>query len=246
MDYTIFFAILNLILISRLRLTMRDEGISGQKDLIWMTAIPLFSLAFLKINFSWFFLLGYILLIRNFVLYHLEKRKNKLNRNRILLLSANILVIGLLASPLFNMQFAEWVSAADEWFPDIFLTGTQTINWQQFHTILFGFLMILNESNIAIRFILKKLDLAPLSNNHQKVDDRQFRTGRVLGFLERIFVFLFILLNQYTAIGFIIAAKGIVRYPDFGKKNFNEYILIGTLLSVLFAMLCTYFIKAFL
>lgn len=68
----------------------------------------------------------------------------------------------------------------------------------------------------------------------------------MIGFLERIFVFLFILLNQYTAIGFIIAAKGIVRYPDFGKKSFNEYILIGTLLSVLFAMLFAYVTKTLL
>ncbi|MEX0994901.1 MAG: hypothetical protein WD599_05190 [Balneolaceae bacterium] len=79
-----------------------------------------------------------------------------------------------------------------------------------------------------------------------EIDDHQFQTGRVIGFLERIFVYLFILLNQYTAIGFIIAAKGIVRYPDFGKKSFSEYILIGTLLSVLFAMLLAFIVRMFI
>lgn len=245
MNYTIFFLILNLVLISRLRLTMRDDGISGRKDMIWFTVIPLLVLPFLKFNFSWL-LLALYLVIHPIVLTSLEKRKEKLNRNRILTLFANILVTGLLASPLFDLQFAEWLPAVNEWFIDIFLIGDSFINWHYFYTVLFGLLMILNESNIAIRYTLEKLDLAPLSNDHEEIDDRQFRTGRVIGFLERIFVFLFILLNQYTAIGFIIAAKGIVRYPDFGKKSFNEYILIGTLLSVLFAMLFAYVTKTLL
>lgn len=245
MNYTIFFLILNLVLISRLRLTMRDDGISGRMDMIWFTVIPILVLPFLNFNLSWL-LLALYLVIHPIVLTFLEKRKEKLNRNRILTLFANILATGLLASPLFDLQFAEWLPAVNEWFIDIFLIGDSFINWHYFYTVLFGLLMILNESNIAIRYTLKKLDLAPLSNDHEEIDDRQFRTGRMIGFLERIFVFLFILLNQYTAIGFIIAAKGIVRYPDFGKKSFNEYILIGTLLSVLFAMLFAYVIKTLL
>lgn len=245
MNYTIFFVTVNLILISRLRFTMRDEGISGRKDILWLTVIPLLVFPFLSFNLSWLLLAVY-LLIRPLLLTSLEKRKDKLNRNRIFTLSANILAIGLLASPLFDLRFATWSPAVNEWFIDIFLMEESFVNWQYFHTMLFGLLMILNESNIAIRYTLEKLNLAPLSNDHEEIDERQFRTGRVIGFLERIFVFLFILLNQYTAIGFIIAAKGIVRYPDFGKKSFNEYILIGTLLSVLFAILFAYITKIFL
>lgn len=245
MDYIIFFSIVNLILISRLRLTMRDDGISGRKDLFWLTIIPLLILPFLSVNLSWF-LLALYLLIRPLVLTSLERSKNRLNRNRIFTLSANILVIGLLASPLFEMRFAYWSETASEWLIDIFLMEESFVDWLYFNAVLFGLLMVLNESNIAIRFTLEKLNLAPLSNDHHKIDDEQFQTGRVIGFLERIFVFLFILLNQYTAIGFIIAAKGIVRYPDFGKKSFNEYILIGTLISVLFAMFSAYATKIFL
>jgi hypothetical protein len=246
MDYTILFAILNLILISRLCFTLRDEGISVRKDILWLTIIPLLILPFLNFNFSWILLTGYLLLVRPFTLTSLEKNKNKLNQNRILTLFIHIFVIGFLASPVFDLRFAYWLPAAEKEFIDIFFTGEPFLHWQYLHAVMFGILMILNESNIAIRFILEKLALTPLSNDHHEIDDRQFRTGRVIGFLERIFVFLFILLNQYTAIGFIIAAKGIVRYPDFGKKSFNEYILIGTLLSVLFAMLFAYITMAFL
>lgn len=224
---------------------MRDEGVSGSNDLVWLTIIPAIILPFLNFNLSWI-LLAFYLLIRPFALTSLERRKNRLNRNRILTLLANILVIGILASPLFNMRFANWSVVASEWFIDIFLMGESFVNPQYVLAVLFALLMVLNESNIALRFILEKLELAPLSNDHDEIDNRQFRTGRVIGFLERIFVFLFILLNQYTAIGFIIAAKGVVRYPDFGKKSFNEYILIGTFLSVLFAMVFAYMTKIFL
>jgi len=36
-------------------------------------------------------------------------------------------------------------------------------------------------------------------------------------------------IDQYTAIGFLIAAKSIFRYSD--RRDAGEYILIGTLLS---------------
>ena len=246
MNYTLFFAIVNLILISRLCFTMRDEGISGRKDILWLTIIPLLTLPFLNVNLSWVLLAVYLLLIRPIVVTYLEKSKKRLNRNRLLTLFVHILMIGFMASPLFDLRFAGWVSAAEKGFNDLFFTGDPFLHWHYFHAVLFGFLMVLNESNLAIRYTLEKLDLTPLSNDYHEIDDRQFRTGRVIGFLERIFVFLFMLLNQYTAIGFIIAAKGIVRYPDFGKKSFNEYILIGTLLSVLFAMLFACITRLFL
>ncbi|HEX6982721.1 MAG TPA: hypothetical protein VF181_08160 [Balneolaceae bacterium] len=44
-------------------------------------------------------------------------------------------------------------------------------------------------------------------------DEGEYNTGRLIGMLERIFVFLFVLFNQYTAIGFILAAKGVARFP---------------------------------
>jgi len=154
-------------------------------------------------------------------------------------LFVDILAIGILASPLFALQPASWMSGFEQSLLHLFHPeGSEgTVNWQVSFAILFGFLMILNEINLLIRYILEKLQLAPISElQQQQIDEKQFRTGRVIGFLERIFVVLFILMGQYTAIGFVLAAKGVVRYPEFGNRNFAEYILIGTLLSVLMAM----------
>jgi len=61
--------------------------------------------------------------------------------------------------------------------------------------------------------------------------------GAVIGFLERALVLTFVLLNQYTAIGLILTAKSIARYKELDNRRFAEYFLIGTLSSVLFAIL---------
>ena len=58
--------------------------------------------------------------------------------------------------------------------------------------------------------------------------------GKIIGMLERLFVFGFILLNAWSAIGFLIAAKSVFRFGDLteGKnRQLTEYVLIGTLLS---------------
>lgn len=58
--------------------------------------------------------------------------------------------------------------------------------------------------------------------------------GMFIGILERLLVFLFILLDRWEAIGLLIAAKSVFRFNDLRESNnrkWTEYILIGTLLS---------------
>lgn len=65
--------------------------------------------------------------------------------------------------------------------------------------------------------------------------------GTWIGYIERTIILTFILLGQYSAIGFLIAAKSIFRFNgniESKKDRMQaEYILIGTLLSFLFAIL---------
>jgi len=58
--------------------------------------------------------------------------------------------------------------------------------------------------------------------------------------LERLFVFGFILMQQWAAIGLLIAAKSVFRFGDLNKgknRKLTEYVLIGTLLSFGLAIL---------
>lgn len=58
--------------------------------------------------------------------------------------------------------------------------------------------------------------------------------GKWIGIFERILVLTFILTTHYEGIGFLIAAKSILRFNDIKGHNVRkeaEYVLIGTLMS---------------
>lgn len=61
--------------------------------------------------------------------------------------------------------------------------------------------------------------------------------GAIIGILERIFTLTLVLIGQYTALGLIFTAKSVARFEELKNRKFAEYYLIGTLSSILFAML---------
>lgn len=244
MDYVIFLGILNLILFSRLRLMLRDDGIS-RKDMFVIGIIPLLAMPFLEVNLSWFLLLAYLIAYPPVMLIS-EKSTDNLNRNRGLFILLHLVVIGLLCSPLFNLTANMLSDRLINFWSKIFMPQTVISSSGIFgiQLFIFGLLAVLNEANIILRYLFKILGLEKLGAQGEEVDQEEYNTGRIIGLLERIFVFLFVLLNQYTAIGFILAAKGVARFQDFKSRTFAEYVLIGTLLSALLAMIVAFAVKA--
>jgi hypothetical protein len=59
------------------------------------------------------------------------------------------------------------------------------------------------------------------------------KAGMWIGRCERVLVLTFIITNQYTALGFLMTAKSILRFSDReqGAQKKTEYILVGTLMS---------------
>ena len=55
--------------------------------------------------------------------------------------------------------------------------------------------------------------------------------GAWIGLLERALVFAFVLAGQVTAIGFLIAAKSVLRFRYASERSTSEYVIIGTLAS---------------
>lgn len=73
-------------------------------------------------------------------------------------------------------------------------------------------------------------------NSHSGLEN----AGMWIGLTERFIILTFILLNQFAAIGFLIAAKSVFRFSGRMETNRDrketEYILIGTLISFIFAI----------
>jgi hypothetical protein len=92
--------------------------------------------------------------------------------------------------------------------------------------ILAGYLVCLKPSNIFIREVFNSYHI---SMDVDSQDDL-LRAGRLIGNIERILTLTLLLMSQFGAVGFLIAAKSILRYE--GKKTSKtEYVLIGSLLS---------------
>ncbi|MEO8583467.1 MAG: DUF3307 domain-containing protein [Flavitalea sp.] len=62
--------------------------------------------------------------------------------------------------------------------------------------------------------------------------------GKWIGIIERLIVFILVMLGQYAAISLLIAAKGIIRFNEKDRPEVKtEYLVIGTLLSIGLAMI---------
>jgi len=71
------------------------------------------------------------------------------------------------------------------------------------------------------------------------------KAGKYIGILERLLSFAFIAIGQWSAIGFLLAAKSIFRFGDLSRskdRRLTEYILVGTLSSfgtaIILGILC--------
>lgn len=111
-----------------------------------------------------------------------------------------------------------------------------TISWE--YTLLMLLLYALQIQPGGI--IMKKLTARWRNEIETKGEERDSlaSAGLWIGVLERLLIVTFILLEEYSAIGFLIAAKSLLRFsdkdPGHSRKQ-SEYILIGTLLSFCYA-----------
>lgn len=82
-------------------------------------------------------------------------------------------------------------------------------------------------------------------------EDNLDNAGRWIGMSERLLIYVFVLLGQYSSIGFLIAAKSLLRYNDkhpvdiphsyISKKS--EYVLVGTLVSYTCAIIIALLVR---
>ena len=73
-----------------------------------------------------------------------------------------------------------------------------------------------------------------LEQNSERSATSLSEAGKWIGVFERILILTFVLTNHFEGIGFLIAAKSILRFNDIKGDNMRkeaEYILIGTLMS---------------
>lgn len=123
----------------------------------------------------------------------------------------------------------------------IYLNG---INFNEFITqksilIFTGFVFLTLPTSILIKNLLSAW--SPITVDHSKIQTESLvHAGKYIGILERVLVFVFIIVNHWEGVGFMIAAKSVFRFSDLAEakqRKLTEYVLIGTLLSFGIAIL---------
>jgi hypothetical protein len=61
------------------------------------------------------------------------------------------------------------------------------------------------------------------------------RAGRVIGILERMAMLTLVWMGEWSALGFVLAAKSVARFKELENREFAEAYLVGTLTSFLVA-----------
>jgi hypothetical protein len=79
---------------------------------------------------------------------------------------------------------------------------------------------------------------ATADDNTEKknLDLVEMNRGRLIGNLERLLLTLVVAAGSYAALGFLVAAKGLIRSEELQERDFAEYFLVGSLCSVLIAL----------
>ena len=107
-----------------------------------------------------------------------------------------------------------------------------TIQVQKAEGIAVAAILCWKPANLFIKEVLKYNRVSFPTD-----DSSTFHAGKLIGTLERWLILVFLLIGRYEVIGFLIAAKSIIRFGEKDKDQ-TEYFLAGTLLSITIAVAC--------
>ncbi len=243
-----FTYLMNVVVISRL-VYLRD-GMVGRTTIAVVVVVQTLAVAVLEPSIA---VLAYAVLMAgaNLLFYRLEQRSSATNGLRVLLLGLQALLTAALSSSAANARFQPWLRATPGFlalytWPALF---SQPVDLGNAGVVLLGFLLVANEANLLIRYVLERFGLVatPMPADPPyliSLDRPAYSAGRYIGILERLLIYILVLNAQFATIGLVLAAKSFARFRQLEERQFAEYVLIGTLLSVLVAILVSLVVRA--
>jgi len=109
--------------------------------------------------------------------------------------------------------------------------------WGRVALLATGYLYVSGRGVVLIRSVLELPTLQMRRDEDRTAGAIEIARGRAIGALERALALTLVLLGEYSAVGWIIAAKALARFRALEDREFAEYFLIGTLASFLLALL---------
>lgn len=115
------------------------------------------------------------------------------------------------------------------------------MNAIQIAILIMGYMILMGTSGIVVNFILSRISSVPIN---QTISKEVRDTGFVVGKCENILLLTFMILEAYTALALVFAAKAIVRREDMSKNSL--FFLAGTMINVTYSIMVGLAIKMIL
>lgn len=128
------------------------------------------------------------------------------------------------------------------WLDSMTVADLGDVSADRFLVLLGAFAIQLSTGNVLVRLVLKATGtINPRADG--AMPPTQLKGGRLLGPLERVFILALALGGQVTAASVVVAAKGLLRFPELSSRHeqqtvheMTEYFLLGSFASWLVAL----------
>jgi len=156
----------------------------------------------------------------------------------ILLTFAVIAAIGL--SPLAGTAHG----SLGNWLDSTTLPLLSGVSADRFLMVAGAVLVQLSTGNVVVRLVLSATHtISPMRYDAPSEPERELKGGRLLGPMERLVIVGLGLSGYLTAASVVIAAKGLLRFPELQSRRdqerihlLTEYFLVGSFVSWLVAL----------
>jgi len=136
----------------------------------------------------------------------------------------------------FAVILAIWVWIINPGPEDIAVLEQAILTGTEIWVIIAAYIIVIWPSSVLISKLTEKWRMAVIDKEPTNTKEKSLENaGRWIGRLERFLILTLVLLEQYQAIGLLVAAKSIFRYNE--SRDVGEYVLIGTLLSFTIAII---------
>jgi hypothetical protein len=119
-------------------------------------------------------------------------------------------------------------------------TGKALKNDLNFWLVAAGYLFVTFPLSLLMYYATQRWRRSVEQGDWGKSSSSLSEAGKWIGIFERLLVYTFVVTNHFEGIGFLIAAKSVLRFNDLkgaDARKETEYVLIGTLMSFSFSII---------
>lgn len=234
-----YYLLITWIMLTRIAFSSRGHPMRGPA-VLWKTLVECLPLLVFSIRWPLMAVVVFLALM-NAATWAVDRTHYPRGLRQFLLFLAYALAFGFIPDALLQanqVAAAVWQYAGDHLVPAALLSSA---GLEDALPMIAGAVFVTYEVNNPLRFILARFNVEPREPAMAQAarplhDHAELQRGMIIGIIERLLIYYFVVTGSLASIGFIIAAKSFARFRELDNKEFAEYVLIGTLLSTAAAL----------